>query len=563
MTHRYLERALAMCDAFSYKAPEVSVARTLLGNIQKADKLIAKAMKAVDYELLRKAVKFCESFNYQSAKAGACSKLYKRVAATRQLLTGAIKAMEQQKLEEAVGQCDEKRFNGKVYRCDLEARARWFLGRVTKINKLAKQAKKECIEDQVRAIVAAADAIGMTTPIISGFRKLIKGPYITFLDEQFACAAKLDDVDRAVLVDVKRKDIVVQQKGAALSLSKFPGLKDAMLWATEKFGGNKEKRAEGMCSFTRERLHSPFTMATAQAMTRGDKVYQKEVKDKTLNVFDTVQKFMRQRNSLKIPMRLDELLKDCVAHDFLRDECYVSIIKQCTNNPDDDPDTKPELKVDAVKQGLELLALCLTVFPPSEAFNDYLEYFLRTGPFPDVMEKYKLRGQLRKTAYLGVDTDDVIDPQHFEQACEYNNRAYVRGALNTVLPERLALETFEPIQYNDKKTAPWLSLKKDAKPPKDTDGVSPRRRGDDDDDNGNGHGDNDDTSSRNGKSNGGGGGSKKSPKHDKKEKASKKKDKKKDKKAKAEPEPEPEPEPERAESDEVGGGCLGGACVMW
>lgn len=105
-----------------------------------------------------------------------------------------------------------------------------------------------------------------------------------------------------------------------------------------------------MCEFTRERLHSPFTMATAQAMSRGDKAYQKEIKDKAINVFDTVQKFMRQRNSLKIPLRLHELLTDCVRHEFLRDEAYIGIIKQCINNADEDPNVKPELKVNALNQ---------------------------------------------------------------------------------------------------------------------------------------------------------------------------------------------------------------------
>ena len=300
--------------------------------------------------------------------------------------------------------------------------------------------------------------------------------------------------------------------------------------ATEKFGGNKEKRAAGMCEFTKERLHSPYTMATAQAMSRGDKQYQKEIKDKAINISDTVQKFMRQRNSLKIPQRLDELLTDCLQHEFLRDECYIGIIRQCTNNIDDDDKlTKPEQRVNACALGVELLALCLTVFPPSEAFEDYVEYFVRTGPLVKEMEKYNCKGQLRKTAFLGADTEEVIDPEHFEETCEYVGRAYLGGALTKVLPARLELESFEPIEYTDKKTAPWLSLKKDSKPPKD--GASPRR-------NGKGGSDNSDESPRSSASpshrSGGG-------------KKSKKKSKKKDKKS-SRPEPEsdePAPVPEK------------------
>ena len=70
MKEEFLQKALEMCDAFSYKAAAVGTARKLLKNIQKANKLIAKAMKSVDYDLLRKAVKFCESFNYQVGGGG-------------------------------------------------------------------------------------------------------------------------------------------------------------------------------------------------------------------------------------------------------------------------------------------------------------------------------------------------------------------------------------------------------------------------------------------------------------------------------------------------------------
>jgi len=175
---------------------------------------------------------------------------------------------------------------------------------------------------------------------------------------------------------------------------------------------------------------------------------------------------------------------------------------------------------------------------------DHLEYFMRTGPLVNEMEKYRCRGQLRKTVFLGVDPEDTIEREFFDQTCEYVShmqqrfyvivtyfetvslrryvgRAYLGGALDQVLPERLELETFEPIEYTDKKSAPWLSLKKDSKPPKA--GSSPKR----------GDSDSDDTprSSRSSRS-------KKSSKKDKKSPKREKKSKKKERV----PAPEPEPE---------------------
>ena len=68
--------------------------------------------------------------------------------------------------------------------------------------------------------------------------------------------------------------------------------------------------------------------------------------------------------------------KSCLL--FCRDETYLCFIKQVNENPE------PE----AVAQAWSLLALCLTVFPPSPEFEDYLERFVRDHP--DVSSLYYL-----------------------------------------------------------------------------------------------------------------------------------------------------------------------------
>ena len=90
-----------------------------------------------------------------------------------------------------------------------------------KINKEAERATKECIEDQVRVVVAAADAISLKTKTLRRLKRLVKGPYREFLDEQFKCAKKCKDDDRAIRIAVRQKDEMVGTGKSRRKLQKF------------------------------------------------------------------------------------------------------------------------------------------------------------------------------------------------------------------------------------------------------------------------------------------------------------------------------------------------------
>lgn len=96
----------------------------------------------------------------------------------------------------------------------------------------------------------------------------------------------------------------------------------------------------------------------------------KDVRKEACDVFKRIQAFMGDRKVKKSGIGVDQLALDvCVrgwAKQAIRDEIFIQICKQITENP----------RSDSVRRGWELLAICLTFFPPSPQFTPYLENFV-------------------------------------------------------------------------------------------------------------------------------------------------------------------------------------------
>jgi hypothetical protein len=76
-------------------------------------------------------------------------------------------------------------------------------------------------------------------------------------------------------------------------------------------------------------------------------------------------RYMGERNTLKMPHRITELLASGVMNDRLRDEVYLHIMKQCTANGEDLANANKPGWQSHANRGLELMALVALVFPPS------------------------------------------------------------------------------------------------------------------------------------------------------------------------------------------------------
>ncbi|XP_045112239.1 serine-rich adhesin for platelets-like isoform X25 [Portunus trituberculatus] len=143
-----------------------------------------------------------------------------------------------------------------------------------------------------------------------------------------------------------------------------------------------------MISWTKDLIRKPM-LATLD----------KSLKNQACDLFRLVQIYMSDRKP-KPGMTLNsvglDLVSTCFNTEDLRDELFVQICRQTTENH----------KRDSLRRGWELLAICLAFFPPSDKFNPYLAGYISRhcdpafcSMFPDV-SKWPIHIQVAH--YAGV-----------------------------------------------------------------------------------------------------------------------------------------------------------------
>ncbi|KAG7212405.1 hypothetical protein KM043_012723 [Ampulex compressa] len=103
---------------------------------------------------------------------------------------------------------------------------------------------------------------------------------------------------------------------------------------------------------------------------------EKLLKREACNLFRLVQVYMGDRKAT-VGMTLDGVATDIVNTAFskppLRDELYVQICRQTTENP----------RKESLRRGWELMAICLAFVPPSATFEPYLEGYMNRHRDPN------------------------------------------------------------------------------------------------------------------------------------------------------------------------------------
>lgn len=275
-------------------------------------------------------------------------------------------------------------------------------------------------------------------------------------------------------MSIKLKDRELEGKLGAFELASWGGLKDPMAWSGESWTwGSTSKRANNMLFWQKDHLHSPITRAAA---TIADPNAAKALATVVTNGFDTVQKFMGERNTLKMPFRLTELLTDAVINEPMRDEVYLHIMKQCTRNGEDVANQRNPGWRSHVGRGIELMALCALVFPPSATFENFVEAFVRNPQHAESVSKFGLQGLLRRRIYhQALSVGAVPTVGEFMPQCRMDGKRYADGATSAVYTKHLRLEAFaEPKGKKSKGSPEKAGPGKEKKEKKDKKGKKKR-----------------------------------------------------------------------------------------
>ncbi len=120
----------------------------------------------------------------------------------------------------------------------------------------------------------------------------------------------------------------------------------------------KKVSVKDLLSHTKESIRKPLTCVTDKAL-----------KKEAIEVFRLIQIYMGERRA-KAGMTINSVAMDITGKGYsqpsLRDEIFVQLCKQTTEN----------LSRESLRRGWELMAICLTFFPPSATFAPALQSYI-------------------------------------------------------------------------------------------------------------------------------------------------------------------------------------------
>merc|ERR1719193_249354 len=184
-----------------------------------------------------------------------------------------------------------------------------------------------------------------------------------YMWHQMKAARKCNDIGRQIRLQIKLKKTVFEGVQAQMfTVTNAPMLKSGAEFASEKlFSFNKSALAEGMMRWTKDSIHTSLTQLK-------DKILKKRAQNDMFNGLRLWAGDKPNTTSVDVYQTAANLLAMAVNESQLGDELYLQIIKQLT-----DFRGSPNVK----NKYWELLNVCLFTYPPSEALENYVEYWLR------------------------------------------------------------------------------------------------------------------------------------------------------------------------------------------
>ncbi len=320
--------------------------------------------------------------------------LLPRVVHARQALAEAIEEVDENLLAEALKAqtaCGYGVAPGMAGH-NTVVEARQLFAWVLDLTSQARNATKYLYPEPTQNILNGADKIRMRIPELQPLRDFMDLPIERRLLREKEAAVATGNYRRAVRLAIEYRDIQFKKADATLNyaLQNFPKLKTPEEYA-RRFGIKWQRYKDSMLHH-----YNPMFGKIHCSLTNIECLTDEETKDmnkRALQLSKNIFGIMGDKDYQNIDALLYELIHDCLEHSVLRDEIYCQILKQLTKNPNQDSESK----------GWNLLAICLSIFPPSQQFDMYLEAFLRMHSRRELVEKLHqtlLGGPLTETPPL-------------------------------------------------------------------------------------------------------------------------------------------------------------------
>lgn len=319
---------------------------------------LGAAMSSFDHDTLGFLLAQCkelgisEDSNPQVAEA---RKLHSKLTKCLKMIAAGHKSVDQLKLEHAVFECESINFDSeKVQAC------RKLRDDIMQLNAEAQYAVEMLEEEQMKDVLDRATAVGLKTLDIAKLRQITELTPLKLVHEQLRVAVASGDSNRVVRLTILEKELFLADPNTLdmYQLKNFSKLRSPDAWASlKKLSMKKNKLADAMFKWTNKPIHA--------SLSEG---HSKQTKT-AVRMFKNILGFTGDRAYASPFILAQELTRQCLEDEWLRDETYLQLIKQLTENP----------SAESRKKGWQLMAICLATFGSTPEFQTFLYVFLRSA----------------------------------------------------------------------------------------------------------------------------------------------------------------------------------------
>jgi hypothetical protein len=301
--------------------------------------------------------------------------LYYKIVDAQNMLADGIQSVEQAKLDEAVAFAESFAYNLSDYEQGRQLRDTL----VAYSAELAETLKVLESREQMDELFQRCKSIGMHTAPLDELGNLLALNEEELTKKQLKAALALNDRPRVIQLNILLKEIFFRQFGNSFKISECKAIKTPQEYARGKIFG-KDKAKMEMMNWQKHSIHA--------SLTKIDPLLEKD--KEACRIFKNLLGYMGDKNIQYPQMLAREIIEKGILQPEIRDEIFIQVIKQLTNNP------SPE----SCRKGWQLMELALKHFPPSSAFENFLEIYFRQLGEP----KKQYRTYLHETVFSGAKT---------------------------------------------------------------------------------------------------------------------------------------------------------------